>query len=405
MKRCKLDSWICEREGIPNLTREILDRLQLERFNELLARQKKRGGFYAGLPERLESLKDLEGLPFTSPEDLSENAGSILLSSQSEVSRVISGGTSGTTGPSKRVFYSEQDLENTVNFFAAGISEMAGSDESVLIAMPFSVSGGLGELISKAVEKIGAKPIKAGSALSYAELEDIMQRERPTSYIGMPVPLLAGLRKCPSSSTLQRALVSADVCPNTVRLEIEKLLGSKLFPHYGLRETCFGAAVTCSAHAGMHVRENHVIPEIVGKGGKTLEDGEYGELVLTTIGMDLMPLIRYRTGDRARIVPGICPCGGVSRRIEVEGRLEDSVRMSDIDNALFDMEEIVDLKAAISDGVLELTVHILNDAGRQEEMRERVSALLPGYKIKVMTEICGGNHKSLYRGKRVIERE
>ncbi|HHT25524.1 MAG TPA: phenylacetate--CoA ligase [Clostridiaceae bacterium] len=402
MKKSALDKWICDQENIPYLTGDILDDLQLTKLNALLAKEKRRGGFYADLPEYLTSLKELESLPFTTAEDLAENTAALLLGSQSEVSRVISGVTSGTTGPSKRIFYSDGDLANTVTFFAAGISEMTAAGETVLITMPFSVSGGLGELIARAVELLGAKPIRAGSDLSYAELNEIMRLERPDSYIGMPVPLLSLLRFCGNSSTLKRALVSADVCPVSVRREIEGLLGSRLFPHYGLRECCLGGAVTCQAHAGMHVRENHIIAEIIEKNGKPVRNGDYGELVITTVGMEIMPLIRYRTGDRACILAEPCPCGAVSARIEVEGRLDDNLRMSDIDEALFDIKELVDVKAGFAGNVLELKACVLGNVQIEEEIQKRVSPLLSDNKLKISTQICEGSCKSLYSGKRMI---
>lgn len=402
MKKSALDKWICDKENISYLTRDILDDLQLTKLNALLAKGKRREGYYSHLPEYLTSLRELDRLPFTTAEDLAENAASLLLGSQSEVSKIISGITSGTTGPSKRVFYSDGDLENTVTFFAAGISEMTAAGETVLITMPFSVSGGLGDLIARAVELLGAKPIRAGSDLSYSELSNIMRLECPDSYIGMPIPLLALLRFCGDCSTLKRALVSADVCPVSVQREIETLLGSNLFPHYGLRECCLGGAVTCQAHEGMHVRENHIIAEIIGKNGKPVRNGDYGELVITTVGMEIMPLIRYRTGDRARILPEPCPCGAVSARIEVEGRLDDNLRMSDIDEALFDIKELVDVKAEFAGNMFKLKAYVLRDIQIQEEIQKRVSPLLPDNKININTQICDGNCKSLYSGKRMI---
>lgn len=405
MKPSALDQWICDRENIPCLTEEVLNDLQLSKLNALLAKEKKRGGFYAHLPERLTSLSELAELPFTTAEDLAVNTASLLLGSQAEVSKVISGATSGTTGPAKRIFYTEGDLENTVSFFAAGISEMVAQGETVLITMPFAVSGGLGELIARAVELLGAEPVRAGSDLSYAELCEIMRLKRPESYIGMPVPLLSLLRFCGEGSSLKRALVSADVCPVSVQREIEGLLGSRLFPHYGLRESCLGGAVTCRAHEGMHVRENHIIVEIIGKNGRPVANGEYGELVITTIGMEIMPLIRYRTGDRARILPETCPCGAVSARIEVEGRMSDDLRMSDIDEVLFDIKELVDVKAELSEKELELKAYTLGDVRIQETIQKRVSSLIPNYKIKVSTQICDGGCKSLYRGKRTIDKK
>ncbi|NLL95952.1 MAG: phenylacetate--CoA ligase [Clostridiaceae bacterium] len=402
MKKSALDKWICAQENITCLTGDILEDLQLKKLNALLAKVKRRGGFYSDLPEHLTSLRELDNLPFTTAEDLAENAASFLLGSQSEVSRIISGVTSGTTGPSKRIFYSDGDLENTVTFFAAGISEMTAAGETVLITMPFAVSGGLGDLIARAVELLGAKPVRAGSDLSYAELSEIMCLECPDSYIGMPIPLLSLLRFCGENSTLKHALVSADVCPVSVQREIEDFLGSSLFPHYGLRECCLGGAVTCQAHEGMHVRENHIIPEIIGIDEKPVRNGDYGELVITTIGMEVMPLIRYKTGDRARILAEPCPCGAVSARIEVEGRLDDNLRMSDIDEVLFDIKELIDVKAEFAGDVLELKAYVSGNAQIREEIQKRVSPLLPADKIKISTQICDGNCKSLYVGKRFI---
>ena len=105
MKRTNLENWIETNEGLPQLTRENLEELQLRRLNETLARLKARGGFYKDYPEKLESLSDLKKLPFTTARMLSDYPGKFLLTSQSEVTRVISGATSGTTGPAKRVFY------------------------------------------------------------------------------------------------------------------------------------------------------------------------------------------------------------------------------------------------------------------------------------------------------------
>ena len=162
MRKTKLENWIQEVEGLPVLDREALDALQLKKLNETLKRLHDMGKAY---PESVKSLKELENLPFTTAKMLAENPGSFLLTSQSEVSRVISGATSGTTGPAKRVFYTDRDTEHTVGFFAAGISEMLSAGEKCLIAFPFSGPFGLGDLIAKAVERLGAIPVKAESAI------------------------------------------------------------------------------------------------------------------------------------------------------------------------------------------------------------------------------------------------
>lgn len=90
--------------------------MQLLKLNTVLRREKVRGGFYKGLPESVSSLDELRSLPFTTPEQLSKSGGSMLLLSQTEISRIITDTTSGTTGQAKRVFYTASDCENTVEF-------------------------------------------------------------------------------------------------------------------------------------------------------------------------------------------------------------------------------------------------------------------------------------------------
>ena len=291
MTRTRLDALICEQEGLESLTRADIRRIQLERLNALLARERERGGFYSGLPAHLDDLAELSEFPFTTQTELAENVGAMLLCSQSEVQRVISDVTSGTTGIGKRVFYTRADCERTVQLFMAGLGELIFPGGRTLICMPFSGQFGLGELIAEAVSRLGASPIRAGAQLSYFELSELMRAERPDSFVGMPVQLLSLLRVCGRGS-LERALVSADACPEGVISEAEKLLGSRLFPHYGSREMGLGGAVCCPAHEGMHLRENHIIAEIIDENGRQAPVGEYGELVITTIGMDAIHIIR-----------------------------------------------------------------------------------------------------------------
>ena len=275
MKRTNLDNWICNIESLPELTRENLEALQLRRLNETLARLKDRGGFYKDYPEKLDSLSELRNLPFTGAEDLSAHPGKFLLTSQSEVSRVISGTTSGTTGPAKRVFYTEKDTERTVGLFTAGISEMLAAGEKCFIAFPFTGPFGLGDLIAQAVERLGGIPIRAGFGQTWGEMLALLEETRPETYIGFPVTLLSLIRLWGETFPINRALVSGDACPLGVMAELEKALGSRLYPHYGSRECGLGGAVTCPAFEGMHLRENHIIPEIIDEWGIVLPDGEY----------------------------------------------------------------------------------------------------------------------------------
>lgn len=399
MRRTRLENWICEVEGLSALDRKTLEDIQLRRLNELLAREKARGGFYKGLPERLGSLAELRRLPFTTPEQLAENAPGLLLTSQAEVSRIISGATSGTTGPSKRIFYTERDIAHTVGFFAAGIGEFVSPGDTVCVAMPFSGPDGLGELICRAVEHLGARAVRLGFGRTLAEQAEMLEAERPEAYIGMPVPLLGLIRWMGSPGSLRRALVSGDACPEGVTRELERLLGTRLFPHYGSREMCLGGAVTCPAHEGMHLRENHVVAEIVSPEGEALPAGEFGELVITTVDMQAMPLIRYKTGDYTRFLAEPCPCGGVTRRLDTVRRARETPDIVDLDSALFALPGLIDYSARLDGGQL-----IVDAVGTvtAEELEGAARALYPALGVKAGVRPASPDFCGCCAGKRCM---
>lgn len=400
MSVSRIDSYIMAKEGVSRLTRVDIETMQLDKLNRLLAREKEREGFYKALPPRLESLSQLAQLPFTTDEDLAHNAASMLLCSQGDIQRVLSDATSGTTGAAKRVFYTKADCENTVDFFAAGLGELVFPGSVTMICMPFSGPYGLGELVSQAIEKLGAKPLKLGTMLSYGEYKKAMDEEKPDSFVGMPVQLLSILRCCGVGS-LRRALVSGDACPDEVLRQCEGILGTRLFPHYGSREMALGGAITCPAHAGMHLRENHVIAEIVDDDGRVLPSGEYGELVITTIGMEAMPLIRYRTGDYTRILPGTCPCGSHTLRLDRLDRRPQGTEITALDNALLSVGAVVDFYAECTDKRLGITA-LCTAAVDEAELRRRAQPLFPDCEIKIALRPAQPSDKSLYRGKRCI---
>lgn len=397
MKRTNLENWIETTEALPELTREGLEALQLRRLNETLTRLKHRGGHYKNLPEKLNSLSELRSLPFTAAEDLAAHPERFLLTSQSEVRRVISGATSGTTGPAKRVFYTQTDTEHTVGFFASGIGEMLHPGEKCFIAFPFTGPFGLGDLIAKAVERLGGIPIRAGFGQTFGEMLALVEETRPETYIGFPVTLLSIFRMYDGSFPIRRALVSGDACPAGVMTALETALGSKLYPHYGSRECGLGGAVTCPAHEGMHLRENHIIAEIIDDSGNVLPDGAYGELVLTTVGADAMPLIRYRTGDFTRILPP-CACGGVTKRIDTVSRREGNVSIEELDSALFAISGLVDYRA-VYDGKLHL--HCLCRSRIADAVADAARQKYPQLE-EVSEEAITQEHRPLYLGKRHV---
>ena len=394
----RLDALIAQQEGLDRIDRESIEAIQLKKLNRLLAREKERGGFYRDLPERLFSLARLADLPFTTEEDLAQHAPGLLLCSQAQIQRVLSDATSGTTGAAKRVFYTEDDLENTVRLYMAGLGELIFPGSVTMIAFPFSGPFGLGELIAEAIRRLGARPLKAGPFLSYGEYAALLEREKPDTFVGMPVQLLSILRFCGRGS-LRRALVSGDACPDSVIAGSEEILGSRLFPHYGSREMGMAGAICCRAHEGMHLRENHVIAEIVDAAGRPLPAGEWGELVITTVGMEAMPLIRYRTGDRTRILPGVCPCGSETLRLDRIERKGTGLSASELDGILFSDPHIVDCRYEREKGRLHVQI-LTNGEVEPALLRDRLSAAAGALTVSLTVREALEEDTALVRGKR-----
>ena len=401
MNIAKLDSWVKEKEGIKILDRQAIESLQLEKLNRLLEREYARQGFYRNLPRRLNSLKELENLPFTTEQDLKEQGNRMLLVSQSKIERVRSWETSGTTGPAKRVFYTARDNDRTVSFFSAGLSELIHWGEKALIAMPFTGDRGLGELIQEAVEGLGAVPVPAGNMRSFGEMLELLDKEKPETFIGPPVLLLSLLRMR-SKSSIKRGLVSGDACPPGIMKAIEELLGTRLYPHYGSREMGLGGAVTCPAFQGMHLRENDIIGEIVDEKGKAVPEGEWGELAVTLIEAGAMPLIRYRTGDISRFLPGICTCGCCLRRLDSVSRIGEGREMEELDDYIFQIPWIVDYRISRKGEILEI-----EGLTTEKGIEEKAGGLLPGEwkgrKLNCTWKSAEPEDEPCYRGKRRIE--
>ena len=392
MIESRIDALLTAQDGIEPVTRETIEAFQLQKLNALLRRERERGGFYRELPERLDSLDELSRLPFTTEEDLAQNAPGLLLCSQARIRRVLSDATSGTTGAAKRVFYTEGDCERTVQLFMAGLGELIFPGSATMICFPFSGPRGLGELIAEAVERLGARPLRLGAGMRYGEVRAVLESEQPDTFVGMPVQLLSLLRFCGRGS-LRRALVSGDACPASVIAGCEALLGSRLFPHYGSREMALGGAICCPAHEGMHLRENHVIAEIVDENGRPLPRGETGELVITTIGMEAMPLIRYRTGDYTRILPEPCPCGSHVLRLDTVRRKNEGADMAEWDERLFSLPFVVDTRVSRQNGTIRLEVLTAGEAD------------LPALPAEIVARPARPEDRALYAGKRkVVER-
>ena len=387
MKKSFQDGLICSQEGFSALTRRELEKRQLEILNMQLKRAVRISPFYTDYPDRLDSLEQLRELPLTDERTLRSSFAGLCLMPGRDLVRLR---TSGTTGEPKRMAYSQYDCDRTCAYFKAGLKELVFPGDRVFSAFPNTDRNSLGGLLTGAVESLEAEILCITGRESYREMADIAAESGCGVYVGPPVLLLSLLRLMGGRNSIRRALVSGDVCPPEVRTACEEVLGSRIFAHYGLRESGLGGAMECQAHEGMHIRENDLIFEVISPEGDSLPDGTWGELVLTSIGMEAMPLFRYRTGDRGRILPGECACGSIVRRLETSGRFQ-TFSASRVDETVFRCPAVID--ARTENGEISVLV-----SGGEPEAREELEALLPGMVVHVRT--AEREDGPFFRGKR-----
>lgn len=368
-----LAAWIAGKIQAPGsrLCQEELRTYQLARLNETLRWTRQRSPFYrdrlAGLGNLLTSLEQVAGLPFTVPADVSQQGLRLLCVSQSEISRVVTLDTSGTAGQPKRLYFTREDQELTIDFFRCGMSTLAGPGDRVLVLLPGERPGSVGELLRRSLERLGAEPVPYGLVDSLPAVLDVIQRERITCLAGIPVQAAALARyweKHGGGWAPRRALLSTDYVSAAVVRELKRIWRCEVFRHYGMTEMGLGGGIECAAHAGYHLREADLYVEVIDPGtGLPLPDGEYGEVVFTTLTRRGMPLIRYRTGDISRFATEPCPCGAGLRLLErIRSRCDGQLRlggnrelsMADLDETLLPLPGIVDFSAAAGSAPLKL---------------------------------------------------
>lgn len=346
----------------------------------------------------------LRHLPFTTPEELAEAPESFLSISQGDVSGIISLPTSGTsTGQGKRVFCSEEDLQETADFFRHGMQYMVrpGRDDQVALLMSGGRPGSVGSLFLRAMRDLGVPCIVPGFVPPGKKGEDSMVRRLidvgPTCLVGVPgqMLLLARHEQAPElARTVHSVLLSGDSVMPPTRKAIAAGLQAEVFVHYGLTETGLGGAVECREHAGCHMREADLIHEIVDEEGKPVEKGRWGEIVITTLTRKAMPLLRYRTGDEGRILPGPCGCASVLGRLQARGRMSQrlslpdgsALRITDLDKALYALPYVQSYTPVVQgegrDQRLKLLIRAAEGAGDAALFEaERAVGSLPGLRL------------------------
>lgn len=340
---------------LETMNRQELEALQLDRLQKTVAHAMN-SPFYkkrfeeAGLkPEDIKTLDDIRRIPFTTKQDLRDTYPFGMASLPlNKCIRLHS--SSGTTGNPTVILHSQRDINEWANAVARCLWMVGCRPEDVFQnSSGYGMfTGGLG--FQYGAERLGMLTVPSGAGNTKRQIKFFTDFGTTVvhaipSYATRIFEVMQEMGIDPRRDTKLKILaIGAEPHSDLQRKRIEDMLGVKAYNSFGMSEMCGpGVAFECKEQNGMHIWEDYYIVEIVNP--DTLEpvpDGEIGELVLTTLNREAMPLLRYRTRDLTRIIPGDCPCGRTHKRIDrMKGRSDDMIVLKGVNIFPIQIEQVL----------------------------------------------------------------
>ena len=340
---------------LETLTRPEIEKLQLERLKKTVHHcmnspfYKKRFEENGLTPEDIQSLDDLRKIPFTTKQDLRDTY-PFGIASVSLDKAVRLHSSSGTTGNPTVIIHTQKDLDEWANAVARCL-HMVGLRPSDVFQNSSGYgmfTGGLG--FQYGAERLGMMTVPAAAGTTKRQLKFITDFGTTAlhaipSYVTRIYEVMQEMGIDPKRDTkLKTLIIGAEPHSEEQRRRIEEMMGVKAYNSFGMSEMCGpGVAFECQEQNGLHIWEDYYIVEIIDP--DTLEpvpEGEVGELVLTTINREGMPLLRYRTRDLTRVLPGECPCGRHHKRLDrMKGRSDDMIILKGVNIFPIQIETIL----------------------------------------------------------------
>lgn len=324
-------------EDIETMPRQELRQLQLQKLKKTIAiamhspYYKQVFQAHGITPDSIQTLDDIRRIPFTTKADMRACYPFGMVSGDMKEDGVRIHSSSGTTGTPTVIVHSQHDLDSWANLVArclymVGIRRTDVFQNSSGYGM---FTGGLG--FQYGAERLGCLTVPAAAGNSKRQIKFITDFHTTAlhaipSYAIRLAEVIEEEGIDPASTTLKTLVIGAEPHTDEQRRKIERVLGVKAYNSFGMTEMNGpGVAFECTEQNGMHFWEDCYLVEIINpETGEPVPDGEIGELVLTTLDREMMPLIRYRTRDLTRILPGACPCGRTHIRIDrIKGRSDD----------------------------------------------------------------------------------
>ncbi len=348
----EVNFWNTELE---TLDRMALEQLQLQRLHQILEQafktpfyQKRLTRAKINSPDDIQSLDDLQKIPYSVKDDLRQSFPKGLLSvDMEEVVRIHS--SSGTTGIPTVIYYTRQDLENWTDILARSVFATGCTSKGVFQnMMSYGLfTGGLG--LHYGAERVGMTVIPIGGGNTRRQIQ-VMKDFKTTalhvtpSYLLHIHSVLAEYDTKPDDLFIKKAFLGAEPYSENTRKKLEDLYGIDAYNSYGLSEMNGpGVAFECVYKEDMHIWEDAYILEIIDPvTGQPLPDGETGEVVLTNLIRSALPLMRYRTRDLAFVHAEPCKCGRTHRRLSrIQGRTDDMLIVNGVNVFPSQIEEVI----------------------------------------------------------------
>jgi phenylacetate-CoA ligase len=342
-------------KDIETAQRADIVKLQLERLRNILAfafktdfYKKRLPKYGINSPQDIKNLKDLQKLPLVAKDDLRQNYPTGFLAVDfDDVVRMHS--SSGTTGIPTVIYLTAEDMDYWTELVARSITATGCTRKDVFQnMMSYGLfTGGLG--LHYGGERVGMMVLPVGGGNTIRQMS-LMRDFKTTTLHITPSYLLHIHSKLPemniarSQLSIKRAIIGAEPHSEETRLKLQELFDIECYNSYGLSEMNGpGVAFECRNRCGMHIWEDGFIAEIIDPDtGEVLPDGDRGELVLTNLTRQAMPLLRYRTRDLTRIIPEPCPCGRTHRRLErIKGRTDDMLIINGVNVFPSQIEEVI----------------------------------------------------------------
>lgn len=340
---------------LETLTRPEIEKLQLERLKKTVHHcmnspfYKKRFEENGLTPEDIQSLDDLRKIPFTTKQDLRDTY-PFGIASVSLDKAVRLHSSSGTTGNPTVIIHTQKDLDEWANAVARCL-HMVGLRPSDVFQNSSGYgmfTGGLG--FQYGAERLGMMTVPAAAGNTKRQLKFITDFGTTAlhaipSYVTRIYEVMQEMGLDPKRDTKLRTLIiGAEPHSEEQRRRIEEMMGVKAYNSFGMSEMCGpGVAFECQEQNGLHIWEDYYIVEIIDPDTlQPVPEGEVGELVLTTINREGMPLLRYRTRDLTRVLPGECPCGRHHKRLDrMKGRSDDMIILKGVNIFPIQIETIL----------------------------------------------------------------